>query len=509
MSFFNLNLFHRNWFSKEKKKNCYLSCSGKELKLIKSLYIRLIDSYDYIIPCDYDNPQTDIQSKIDNTSIFIAYLTVDYLKCNKSFFELNYAINKQKESIFLLTSSYEAMAQDIKNSNENQDNLNLIQTIELLKNLKLKDDHYENDQWSDETVKNVNEIIISIMKEEEKSASNIQESINVPLIGEIENIEIVTQKDNENRTFNYRSAIIDDNKIAVITHEIKDNIYYITVYDSKLNITKTHLTTDLNTNLLRPSLIIMNPKSAEILITDNSNGGLFVFDKYFNYKSNHSFGLYSSCDMAVDEETNIVYLISFIKPPVLRLVDLYKGSSNGHYLLFSDKFVPRFIRVLNNQIYIVTACSLKIEPNNTVSQYSGESKILVLDKQSVECKFTIDLSPQFSQPWGLIVDKDLNIYTTVFKTDEDDFINNRYLCKINKHGQGVKLTSIRINYLQNDIHFLQNSFYIIKENQISKYNRIKLNSNLEDEPIIVDKEDSMDMSSYSIIDDPVFNLFLQ
>ena len=94
---------------------------------MRSLSTGLITSNDYIIQSD-NAPEQEIQSKIDKTSLFVGYLTSDYFKCNKSYFELQHAINMKKECLFLLTSSYQTIAESIKNSpgaQEAQDNLNL------------------------------------------------------------------------------------------------------------------------------------------------------------------------------------------------------------------------------------------------------------------------------------------------------------------------------------------------------------------------------------------------
>ena len=105
------------------------------------------------------------------------------------------------------------------------------------------------------------------------------------------------------------------------------------------------------------------------------------------------------------------------------------------------------------------------------------------------------------QPWGLIVDKNLNIYTTVSQIDENqNIINNRLLCKINKAGQAVKLIQLNINFLQNDILFSNNSFYIIKENNIIKFS-FCLKTNEGDEIEIVDKVDHY-FHSFEMIDSP-------
>jgi hypothetical protein len=72
-------------------------------------------------------------------------------------------------------------------------------------------------------------------------------------------------------------------------------------------------------------------------------------------------------------------------------------------LLKSDKFKPRFIRVLKNRIFILNACSIRVnqETRELIETTFGESIIYVLDKATKEIKLKIDLNTfaQVKQRW--------------------------------------------------------------------------------------------------------------
>ena len=78
------------------------------------------------------------------------------------------------------------------------------------------------------------------------------------------------------------------------------------------------------------------------------------------------------------------------------------------------------------------------------------------------------------QPWNLIVDKNSNIYTTVAQIDEKKFISkDRYLCKLNKHGDMLDCCQLEQTYLSlsNDMIFLDDKLIFLKENEIIIYSK--------------------------------------
>ena len=484
-----MNFKHLFCFSRtNNKKKCYLSSSSDNFEAVQLLGAQL-NSNDYSFHSEYMLQEQQIKQNIDDSTLFIAFVTKDYLCCNKSIFEFHYAIENKKDFLCLLTKDFNEFSERLKqtDSSKNEGVVNDILTIEYLENLKLQDDYFFFDRWSHLALNNINFKINEIIKAKEIEEVTIASTANTPFIDEIDHLAFDFIIDSEIDVLNFRSALIDENNIAVITIDRKTDASYIFVYNSGTNHTKKLLSTDLHYDLKSPSLIAFNSKSLQILITDRSNGKLFVFDNNFDCKSSYDFYLNDYCDMAADEKENNVYLINCQDSPCLVCIDKFQLK---HHFFHSGKFKPRFLKVLNDQIYIMTACCLKIDAEK-VSEEFGESKIYILDKLSptYKIKREIDLSCyQIVQPWTIIVDTKLNIYTTVFQFDENKNLSEkRYLCKINKNGHIVGYVSLEISYLPNDILFSNNGFYIVKENQILKLKSSFRVRDSENEIEIIDK----------------------
>jgi hypothetical protein len=184
--------------------------------------------------------------------------------------------------------------------------------------------------------------------------------------------------------------------------------------------------------------------------------------------------------MTVDEDTNDIYFVKCVGISDIKFFDYNNERmkaldwKSSKQLKIDDSFKPRFIRVLNNQIFIVNASSIQIDFEKRILKDTpsfGESYIYILDKNPFKFKLLIDLRRYaFSQPWNLIVDKDLNIYTTVYQINERKYIENkRYLCKFNKSGDLTDSVPLEHTYLSNDMIFVEDKIIFFKENEMIVY----------------------------------------
>jgi aminoglycoside phosphotransferase family enzyme len=74
------------------------------------------------------------------------------------------------------------------------------------------------------------------------------------------------------------------------------------------------------------------------------------------------------------------------------------------------------------------------------------------------------------EPWGLIVDKDLNIYTSVSQIVEKRFIRKeRYLCKLNSSGDMIDCIKLHDDIYPRDLLLVNNSLILFDESSIFTY----------------------------------------
>jgi hypothetical protein len=266
----------------------------------------------------------------------------------------------------------------------------------------------------------------------------------------------------------------NNNQFAIIGFDRDKSSYRIYLLDSNSIITANYDAKKLK--LVEPSLITINSKST-VLIFDNHNGKIKAFrivKQSLTAKGSINTNLKDYNDMTVDEDTQDIFLVKCIGNESVIKVIRENGVVNYRLpdeLLKSDKFKPRFIRVLKNRIFILNACSIRVdqETRELIETTFGESIIYVLDKATKEIKLKIDFNTYgLCQPWTLLVDENLNMYTTVSTIDINQIIpNERYLCKLNSGGDIVEDSKeIKTTNLTNDILILDNSLIIINENDI-------------------------------------------
>ena len=465
-----LNYLLPNIWRTNNKVKCYLSSSEADNDCIKELASQLDSKF-------YSFVFNDQQPDIKNSVILIAYVTAEYLKCKRALDEFNQAMDHNMKIFCLLHPDIEITALTVQGSQTDAAKhvLNDILAMKAFHNMKLAHGSYLYGKWSEDVVSTINKRIAEIINEQ---LNKTEMTLNLPSIEDFNTLTIVPNNKVKDPMLNYRSTIIDDNLIAIISQDIKSSRYYICLYNSDTTL-KTKEIDAQSLCIEAPSLITTN-KSSQVLITDDANGKLLIFDKNFKALTNNDACLQGSSDMTVDEDTNDIYLVKYDGNPHLRVISNH--STKRHQYNMND-FRPRFIKVANNQIYIVNACSLRFESEKRIPHF-GESSIYIFDKNSYdEPKFKINFNDhQMCQPWTLIIDNNLNIYTTVFKMTEK---KSRYLCKLNKERCVEECLPLDRNLLANDIFYLKKRFLVIEESEINVYSTLKTENLFEED---LDKE---------------------
>jgi hypothetical protein len=427
---------------------------------------------------------------ISASCLFIAIVNVEYLNCCAAMQEFDIALDNHRP-IFCIFSSFFSKL-DEERCLEAFDDKNEIAMvyIELFKNLEnfyLPLNSSLQQPWQSTLMTQICERIETFIKfnpliKDSNLSPNVPPSIN---------IKDLKAKDFRNRDnwkkdlYLLRGTVVinqkemnNNNQFAIIGFDRDKSSYRIYLLDSNSIITANYDAKKLK--LVEPSLITINSKST-VLIFDNHNGKIKAFrivKRSLTPKGSIDTKLKDFNDMTVDEDTQDIFLVKCIgNESVIKVIkedDVEKKVVNYRLpdeLLKSDKFKPRFIRVLKNRIFILNACSIRVdqETREVMDTTFGESIIYVLDKATKEIKLKIDFNTYgLCQPWTLLVDENLNMYTTVSTIDINQIIpNERYLCKLNSGGDIVEDSKeIKTTNLTNDILILDNSFIIINENDI-------------------------------------------
>ena len=220
-------------------------------------------------------------------------------------------------------------------------------------------------------------------------------------------------------------------------------------------------------SLQNPSLIAINNQDEILILVDS---GLVLLDKNLNEISKYPCELIGYNDMAIDEDT-VIYLVKCVGESSIKIVD-YKNKIEKQFERSNIEqlkgFKPRFIRVVNNQIFIISTCSLRIDQDNKqlIEELFGESRIYIFDKNSFNLKHFLNLKEiGMYQPWNLMIDKNSNIYTTAYHIDR----KKRILCKFSIDGKLLDNIDLEHTYLSNDIIFTDDNFIFFKESEISVY----------------------------------------
>ena len=444
------------------KIDCYLSASEDSYFAIESLRNQFkSDLYSFKCRNKKSEFLKEDHDAIKSSKLLVIYVTNDYFKTFTEKNEFDYAISLDVPKLCLCVSDFDATAKvSQKVGNLKEKLINLIIELGALSLLKLQ---IEDAQWKNEILKEIHEKIDELINPESKL--NIEVSPNRPNIPD--NIECLKSlsKINTNDLL-FRGTLISSTKLAVISLDTKINKYYIAVYD--LESTNNECKCYCWDYLKKPSLITSN-KYSHVLVTDDASGDLFIFKNGLPDSSKKiKLFLEKYNDMTVDEETNNIYFVKSIGGSEIKI---YYPAIN-QYDVIKINCTPKSIKVFQDKIFVVNICSLHIDQENgkIIAKTLGESSIWVLDKKSFSVILNVRLKEAFIQPWSIIVDNKSNIYTTLFKVNENKCIEKeRYLCKIDEKGNILSEIKLNTKYLQNDMLYSNHIFYMITENNIIKY----------------------------------------
>ena len=396
-----------------------------------------------------------VRESIQNCDLFIALVTKRYFDSD-SFAEYKYAFEIQKPILSLFSSS----------AGDNSKYNNVYITMKRQLFYKLNKLAMSKNLWSEKTKTNILNLINEQMRQNESDIPIKKFSLNAP-----DNIlirDLLFQSKHEAPVgIIGRGTILDVNRILFSVSV--DQKHYLYVFNQQFNV----ICDATKLGIEEISLLTTN-KNSDILIYDNKNNKIDLFNSDFKWMMVYAFlDDYEFSDMCVDEDTNDVYLASCITKS-----DIYKvnhRTKQSDFIEATDhkNFKPRFIRAINGQIIVVNACSIRFQPDNReiIETTFGESIIYIFDKQPFQIKHLIDFKNYaLCQPWGLIVDKDSNIYTTVCQLNEQKFFSKeRLFCKLNKGGD--LLDSIPLcNYtLPNDIIKINDRVIFLYLEEINVY----------------------------------------
>jgi hypothetical protein len=405
--------------------------------------------------------ENSVEKAILNSDIVIVLVTLNYFGKSFAIKDFYFALDNCKTILCLFTP--EIYQYIIEN-----------ETFDIMKKLiviKLPEDFTEKAKW----IKVIDRILERpkvAIRDNQKLAVNDKTYKNAVVIEKnLTNLRIsaLTEVKLEDMVLE-RGTVINNNKLAVIAFEKASRKYCILIFNKDCDLGQS-----IKLKLKKPKLISSN-KNNEILITDDEKDLLFLFDEKFNVKDFNKYGLVSYNDMTVDEETNDIYSVRCIGKSDIKVID-YKTKSlkkiewNTNEFLRSEKFKPRFIRVVKDRIFIVNASSVNV--NLDTREYRvefGESYIYILDKDSFKIKNFIDLSTHdFCQPWNLIIYNDLNVYTTVSIIIDKKYISTgRFLIKLDGDND-KKSDALMCSSLSNDAFIIKDKLLLFIENKFNLY----------------------------------------
>ena len=452
-----------------KKINLYLSYDSEDSIYINQLKPLFENNFSI---------QSERTQSIDGSDIFIAYATEKYLYSEIAQHEFEHAIDAKKPILFLLTPTVKYLELQVPAYYDQK--LKLVQ--ELIKKLKsfityeLHYDFMKSFDWN-EIIESLNEKINGIITNNVlKIEDNKKHSLNVPLNITIKNYKKRYQRESDCLSYLLRGSITKSNEIANIS-KLKDGeekffVQFFTVPKKKddnfeLKTSNRYDCSHTKISLQNPSLIAINNQDEIIVLVDS---GLVLLDKNFNEISKYPCKLIGYNDMAIDEDT-VIYLVKCVGESSIKIID-YKNKIEKQFEKSKIEqlkgFKPRFIRVVNNQIFIISTCSLRIDQDNKqlIEELFGESRIYIFDKNSFNLKHFLNLKEiGMYQPWNLMIDKNSNIYTTAYHIDR----KKRILCKFSIDGTLLDDIDLEHTYLSNDIIFTNDNFIFFKESEISVY----------------------------------------
>jgi hypothetical protein len=470
-----------------KPKKIYISYDGTAVshKYFDN-FVKEFDKNNYLFEFRYPNGKLlrNISISIQSSDLFIAFVTTSYFNSLTAIEELEYAIECKKSILCLLSCALENFS--ILNVETVDDKTKMIDHyLNLMKafhTIKLPSEALSTSKWPIELVDEIQDKIEYLIQNNEVAIKNDKYSTNVTSNFQVDELKLINTYGASiwtKKCFG-RGVVINQNEIAIIVSEFlpqPHNRIFLFDKDGTLN----NCFDAKNLDFTKPTLITVN-KISQILIFDNSDGKIKIY-KHSNKGLEHVDSIKTNLkdfnDMTVDEDTNDIYFVKCVGNSDIKVIcnktRKIKPVQWAVGELKKDNFKPRFIKVLQNRIFIVNACSFRIDSQTgEIGETTfGESYIYVLDKKTFEVKNLIDFKTYgFYQPWSLIVDIELNIYTTLSQINDRKFISEeRYLCKLNRGGDIEGCFKYSPSKLPNDIFYLNEKLMIFNENEINIFSK--------------------------------------
>jgi hypothetical protein len=377
---------------------------------------------------------------IMNSDVFIAFISSNYASSKIAKKEFKYAVKTCNKPVICFIKTEE---------NRNRDFDHFLKYAKSI--ILLPDDYSLGHKWKE-----------SILMELKLNIMNLKKD---------DRIKCLETRTVEDILF-LRGTCMQNNQLAIIGYNRYYDDFYIYIYNvNSFKLNKTIKTKDYS--ILKPSLILSN-KSSELLITDTTNGHFYILKSDFKSQPKmFDFNLKRYSDMCLDDLTNDIYFVNFFGRSEIKIVNY---DENRIYQIFKDDlkdFKPFRIKVVDDQIIILNACSLRInlETRDLIKTAFGGSFIYIFNKHSKEINLKIDLEENgFYQPWCLFVRKNA-IYTTALQCLDTTISNERILLKIqNEHLTPIQIEKINEEIPNDSCLFTNNNrLVILKEESINFY----------------------------------------
>ena len=462
------------------KVDCYLSSSVDSYHAIILLHNQFSSN---LYSFNFRNNQSEFSIKdsetIKNSKIFIAFITSGYLNSYIGITEFENAkyLKKPKLCLFLPDlNTIEKLSYKTFIPKEV-----IINSMRQSFCLNLANYDFDGNRWSIDTLMRINTHLDEMIRRYDLFDEGVlmkESKINALTLPSIPNFRSLNfdKIQIESGLLLFRSTLISSSKLAIIVFEILSKKYFVDIYD----LSDRRLFRRLS-HLKNPSLITSNSK-LEMLITDTSNGTLYIYrHDLVSIRLQVKLKLYDYNDMSFDDEKNDIYFVKCIGNCE---ITIYMCNQNrikkiDKSWFTNNSFRPKSIKVNKDKLYILNACSVRIDQDNgeIIEKTFGDSLIYILNKITFDIQKIIDFNNEYSQPWSLVIDNELNIYTTLYKINKENHveITERYLCKLERN-TGIILDNcihkLNTKYLQNDLFYTNNTFYFVTENGINKYSII-------------------------------------
>lgn len=337
--------------------NCYISHNFdlEDGNFIQKFINCFDDNFKFLPKTQNKEANND---SINKSDILIAIVTPNYLVSKPLINEFEFAIEAEKPILILFNPMVTTIYNKFNDDNiELQEVLQYIKLMRTFKNYELNKDPGDEGFDFDKECKDI-EIILNEIKNQERAQPNLTKNMSLISTIDITNIKEFSKKKTNEGTYIIRATTCgNEHRIVLITYNKNKNAYFLSIYDKNVSFLTEYQTKDLSIEI--PNLISTNTNK-EILIVDNKDGALHIFDYDFNFLSTHNFELKDYNDMTVDQATNDIYLIKFFGESDIKKVDY---TSKSIKLINWEKpveFKPKFIKIANNLIIILNVHSIRI-----------------------------------------------------------------------------------------------------------------------------------------------------